>query len=262
MEYTKIKKQERVRYFMGLTGKIALVTGASRGIGRAIAIALAKEGAIIAINYSKDEMGIEETKNIIINNGGYVRVYKGDVSDYNQIKIMISQIVKDLGGIDILVNNAGRSKIGLFCDMNEEDWDYVMDTNLKGIFNCTKNVISYMISKKQGNIINISSIWGSRGASCEVIYSAAKGGVDAFTRSLALELAPSNIRVNAISPGVIDTSMNSNLNKEDKEALKHEIPLERFGSSEEVGKLAVFLAEDKSNYITGQVITIDGGFTV
>ena len=247
---------------MSLSGKVVLVTGASRGIGRAIAIEFAKEGAIIAINYSKDEIGIKETREMISNIGNYVRIYKADVSDYKEVKGMVSQIISELGGIDILVNNAGISKVGLFSDMGEEAWDNIIDTNLKGVYNCTHNVIAYMQGKKRGNIINISSIWGSHGASCEVIYSAAKGGVDAFTRSLALELAPSNIRVNAIAPGVIDTSMNSNLTKEENEVLKDEIPLQRFGLAEDVGKLAVFLADDKTNYITGQVLTIDGGFTV
>lgn len=243
-----------------LTGKVAFITGASRGIGKHIAFEMGKEGAIVAINYKEDQNGAKETVRLLKEHGIYAKAYKGDVSSFSASAEMVNSIVNDFGKIDILVNNAGISKTGLFIDFEEEDYNIVMDTNFRGVFNCTSAAVKYMINKKEGSIINISSIWGNIGASCEVLYSASKGAVNSFTRALAKELAPSSIRVNAIAPGVIDTSMNDNLNVSEKEELKNEIPLLRFGESEEIGKVAVFLASDNSSYITGQVITADGGF--
>lgn len=243
-----------------LSGKVALVTGASRGIGRAVAIELAKEGASIVINYSKDQNGAEKTLEEIKKINGYGILIKEDISLYENTKIMVDEIISTMGKIDILVNNAGISNIGLFMDSDKDSIDNIMSVNLLGPIYLTKHIVEYMIPRKSGNIVNISSIWGDTGASCEVLYSASKGGINLFTKSLAKELAPSNIRVNAIAPGVIDTPMNSFLTEEEKIELEQEIPLGRFGKPEEVGKLTVFLCSDDSSYITGQVIKADGGF--
>ncbi|WP_125153068.1 elongation factor P 5-aminopentanone reductase [Clostridium rectalis] len=242
-----------------LTGKVALVTGGSRGIGKGIVLELAREGATVIINYKQDSNSAQKTLELVKKLGGYGECYKADVSSYSECKVMISNIIKKYGKIDVLVNNAGISKIGLFIDAKQEDWDNILNINLKGVFNCSHNVVIHMLHKGVGSIINISSMWGNVGASCEVIYSASKGGINSFTKALAKELGPSNIRVNAVSPGVIDTEMNSWMCKEDREELMEEIPLCRFGQCIDIGKAVVFLASDDSNYITGQIITIDGG---
>jgi 3-oxoacyl-[acyl-carrier protein] reductase len=242
-----------------LQGKIALITGASRGIGKAIAIELAKEGATVVINYSKDDDGAETTLAEIIALGGYGKLYKGNISDYNICKNMIDYIIEIFGRIDILVNNAGVSNIGLFMDSSKEDIDNIMGVNILGVMYLTKHAIPYMISKGKGNIINISSIWGDVGASCEVIYSSSKGAINLFTKSLAKEVAPMGIRVNAIAPGVINTEMNSFLSEEEKNELEEEIPMGRFGEAAEVGKLVTFICNDSCKYLTGQVIKVDGG---
>lgn len=243
-----------------LRGKVAFITGASRGIGKHIALEMGKEGAMVAINYRDDNAGAEETVKFLRENGIYAKAYKGNIGNFKCSVEIVDSVIKDFGKLDILVNNAGISKNGLFIDMTEEDYDEVMETNMKGVFNCSSAAVKYMLHKREGSIINISSIWGKSGAACEVLYSASKGAVDSFTKALAKELAPSNIRVNAIAPGVIDTSMNNNLHSFEKEALINEIPMQRFGKSSEIGKVAVFLASDNSSYITGQVITADGGF--
>jgi 3-oxoacyl-[acyl-carrier protein] reductase len=244
---------------MDLSGKKALVTGASRGIGREIAIEIARRGAAVAICYSKDEVGAEVTVDKIREQGAYAKAFKCDISKYEEATKLVNDVVKTLGGIDLLVNNAGISKVGLFIDMTVEDFDNIVGTNLKGMFNVTHNAVKQMLNLKHGSIVNISSIWGGNGASCEVIYSASKGGVNSFTKALAKELAPSNIRVNAVSPGVIDTGMNSWLTQEDVEALKEEIPMGRFGETNDVAKLVAFLCSEDSKYITGQIMTVDGG---
>jgi 3-oxoacyl-[acyl-carrier protein] reductase len=242
-----------------LKGKVALITGASRGIGQHIALEMTKAGAIVGINYMKDEAGIQKTMDLIKNMGGYGKKYKGDVRDFSTSQEMINNMISDFGKIDILVNNAGVSQIGLLIDSNEEDYNHILDSNFRSVYNCTHAVLNHMISRRSGSIINISSIWGNVGASCEVLYSASKGAINAFTMALGKELAPSNIRVNGIAPGVIDTSMNSNFSDEEISELKEEIPMDRFGRPEEIGKLAVFLASESSSYITSQIITIDGG---
>lgn len=242
-----------------LVGKIAIITGGSKGIGKAIAKKLALEGCSIVINYSSDDKAAESTVKEIKDLGGYAIKIKGDISKYNEAKLLIDGTVKVFGKIDILVNNAAISKVGIFTDMDEKDWDDIINTNLKGIFNTCHNAVNYMLKHKEGSIINISSIWGNVGASCEVIYSASKGGVNSFTKALAKELAPSNIRVNAISPGVMKTSMNSWLSEEEVLNLKEEIPIGDFGEGEDVANLVKFLCSSNSKYITGQVITVDGG---
>ncbi|MDD3224664.1 MAG: SDR family oxidoreductase [Clostridium sp.] len=242
-----------------LNGKVALVTGSSRGIGRAIAVELAKQGSYVAVNYKTDLEGSLETAKLIKSIYGFTKIYKADVGNFNETKNMIENIINDFGKIDILVNNAGISKIGLFMDTNEEEYDCIMNSNFKSMYNCTKCVLDNMISRKSGNIINISSMWGNVGSSCEVLYSASKGAVNSFTKALGKELAPSNIRVNAIAPGVIDTKMNSELSEDEMKELICEIPYERIGKPLEVGKLAAYLASEDSSYITSQIITIDGG---
>ncbi len=243
-----------------LSGKVALITGASRGIGRAIAIEFAKQGASVVINYSTDDEGAKETLEEVKNVNGYGIIIKGDISSFKNCKIIVDEIIKSMGKIDILVNNAGISQIGLFMDAVENEIEKIISTNLLGAMYLTNQVIKDMISRKNGNIINISSMWGDVGASCEVLYSAAKGGLNSFTKALAKEVAPSNIRVNAISPGVINTKMNSFLGEEEKKSLEEEIPLGRFGEPSEIGKIAVFLCSEASSYITGQIIRADGGF--
>lgn len=243
-----------------LSGKVALITGASRGIGKAIAIEFAKQGASVIINYSTDFEGAKETLEYVKKLNGYGIIIKGDISSFEKCSTLVEETLKIMGKIDILVNNAGISNIGLFMDATEEEIQRIVSTNLLGAMYLTKHVLKEMISRKNGNIINISSMWGDVGASCEVLYSTTKGGLNAFTKALAKEVAPSNIRVNCIAPGVIDTKMNSFLGEEDKKSLEEEIPLGRFGNPSEIGKLAVFLCSDDSSYITGQIIRADGGF--
>lgn len=242
-----------------LTGKIAIVTGASRGIGRAIAINLAMEGASIVVNYSKDKEGAKETVEKIKKIGGTAIEIKKNISSYKETEELVKEVIDTFGKIDILVNNAGISKIGLFMDATREEIDNVINTNLLGTMYLTRNVIPFMINKG-GSIVNISSMWGEVGASCEVLYSTSKGGINLFTKALAKEMAPSNIRVNAVAPGVIDTKMNSFLNNAEKEELINEIPMGRFGLPEEIAKAVIFLCSDDSSYLTGEVIKIDGGY--
>jgi len=243
-----------------LSGKVALITGASKGIGRAIAIEFTMQGASVVINYSTDDEGAKETLEEVENANGYGIIIKGDISSFQNCKIIVEEVLQVMGKIDILVNNAGISQIGLFMDATEDEIEKIISTNLLGAMYLTNQVLKDMISRKSGNIINISSMWGDVGASCEVLYSAAKGGLNSFTKALAKEVAPSNIRVNAISPGVINTKMNSFLGEEEKKALEEEIPLGRFGEPSEIGKIAVFLCSEASSYITGQIIRADGGF--
>lgn len=242
-----------------LVGKVAVVTGASRGIGRSIAVDLAKEGASVVINYKEDCEGACKTLDIVKSAGRYGIVCKADIAKYIDSQKLIKEAVNHFGKIDILVNNAGISTVGLFMDMKEEDWDKIIDVNLKGTVNCSHNAIKYMISQKSGCIVNMSSMWGNMGASCEVMYSATKGAINLFTKSLAKELAPSNIRVNAVAPGVIDTDMNKWLDKDEKLELEQEIPVGKFGTTDDISSVVSFLCKSDSKYITGQVIGVDGG---
>ncbi|WP_026886132.1 elongation factor P 5-aminopentanone reductase [Clostridium beijerinckii] len=243
-----------------LMGKVALITGASRGIGRAIAVELAKEGASVIINYSTDDEGAKETLEEIKSINGYGVIVQGDISTFDKCQMIVEEVLKVMGKIDILVNNAGISHIGLFMDSTEEEISRILNTNLLGAIYLTKHVLNSMISRKSGAVINISSMWGEVGASCEVLYSATKGGLNSFTKALAKEVAPSNVRVNCIAPGVIDTKMNSFLEGDEKKSLEEEIPLGRFGLPSEIGKIAVFLSSEDSSYITGQIIRADGGY--
>lgn len=241
-----------------LQGKVAIITGSSRGIGKAIALEFARNGASIVVNYSKDEEGAAKTLKELKEIGVSAIAIKKDISDFKACEEIVEEIIKHFGKIDILVNNASISTIGLFMDSSKEDIDKILKINLFGSLYLSKNVIPHMIGKK-GVILNISSMWGEVGASCEVLYSASKGGVNLFTKSLAKEMAPSGIRVNAIAPGVIDTKMNSFLGDEDRKNLEEEIPMGRFGLPEEIAKTAVFLCSEESSYITGQILRVDGG---
>ncbi len=240
--------------------KKVLITGASRGIGAAIAIAFAKKGYTLVLNCHKNADRLNSLKEIM--EGTYhvpVLVSVGDVGDYNYITQLFEEIKNFCQGVDILVNNAGISYVGLLDQMSIDEWHQVMNTNLNSLFYTSKAAIPYMLSQKKGHIINISSVWGEHGASCEVAYSTSKGGVNAFTKALAKELAPSNIQVNAVACGCIDTDMNLCFSEEERAALAEEIPMGRFGTPKEVGELVLSLAEGNS-YLTGQIITISGGW--
>lgn len=240
--------------------KSVLVTGASRGIGRAIAAEFARAGDRLVITCSKSEQQLLSVKETLQKKFGTdVLTSIGDIADSAYVEELFADISSRFGGVDILVNNAGISHIGLLTDMSTDDWNRIVATNLTSVFSTCRLAIPYMVHQKQGRIINISSVWGNVGASCEVAYSACKGGINAFTKALAKELAPSNIQVNAIACGCIDTQMNACLSKEDRTALEAEIPAGRFGTVQEVAALTLQLA-DSSEYLTGQVITMDGGW--
>jgi len=241
------------------TGKTVLVTGSSRGIGKAIALKFAKEGYNVVINCVKNAESLNRTKSEIEKYSVSCLAFIGDMGSYDKAGELFDLIKKQFGTIDVLVNNAGISYVGLLTDMTPEDWNRVITTNLTSVFNLCSLAIPDMVANKRGSIINISSVWGSVGASCEVAYSASKGGINAFTKALAKELAPSNIRVNAIACGAIDTEMNNFLSDEEMQKLKEEIPAGRLGRPEEVADLAYCLAE-KNEYLTGQIIGLDGGW--
>lgn len=239
--------------------KTVLITGASRGIGKAIALKFAKENYNVAISCISREESLLEVKKEILSYGVSCLTFLGDAGDMKQCQIMFSEIKQRFHTLDVLVNNAGISYIGLLQDMSPEDWDKILHTNLTSVFNCCKLAIPDMVSNKQGNIINISSVWGSVGASCEAAYSATKGGINAFTKALAKELAPSNIQVNAVACGAIDTEMNRFLEEDEMSSLIDEIPSGRLGRPEEAADL-VFLLAQGNPYLTGQVIGLDGGW--
>lgn len=242
-----------------LKNKVALVTGASRGIGRAIAFTLAGYGAIVIINYCGSKEKAEEIVNQIKENGGTAIAYQADVADFEAVKTMFSDITKEYGRIDILVNNAGITKDNLILKMSEEEFDAVINTNLKGVFNCLKQASRIMLKQKEGRIINISSISGVVGNPGQVNYCAAKAGVIGITKSLAKELGSRGITVNAVAPGYINTDMTAVLKDDLKEKVTELIPLKRLGEVEDIAETVAFLASDKASYITGQTIQVDGG---
>lgn len=241
--------------------KTVFVTGSSRGIGKAIARAFAVEGYNVAIMCKNSKKELQATYNELIDLTPDVLALQGDLSDYESARFALKKIADKFGSIDVLVNNAGISYIGLFNTMKQSEWQRIMKCNVDTMFNCTHAALQYMIKNHRGNIINISSMWGSLGASCEVVYSASKGAVNAFTKALAKELAPSNIRVNAVSCGAIDTKMNSFLSEKERQNLEEEIPLGRFGTVDEIASMVLYLAGDDSKYITGQIIGVDGGMS-
>ena len=242
-----------------MRSKTVFITGASRGIGAAIAERLAGEGYRLAINGRDEERLRQKAGQIAEQYHVVCEPFAGDIGDAGFVKYVMEEIDIRLGGVDVLVNNAGISHIGLMTELSEEDWEQVMRTNLTAVFLCSKYAAKQMIHKKSGKIVNISSVWGNVGASCEVAYSASKGGVNALTRALAKELAPSNIQVNAIACGVIDTDMNRCFTKEERQALEQELPSGRYGTPQEVAELAAFLTKAPA-YLTGQIVTLDGGW--
>ncbi len=242
-----------------MNSKTVLVTGSSRGIGKAIALRFAREGFNVIINCSKQEQELLQVKEEIERYPVSCMAYVGNVGDYVTAEDLVAKARAQFGAIDVVVNNAGISHIGLFTDMDIAKWNEIINTNLTSAFNCSRLVVPDMISKKAGKIINISSVWGSVGASCEVAYSASKGGLDALTRALAKELAPSNIQVNAVACGAIDTRMNHFLSEEEVAALIEDIPANRLGKTEEVAAFVYQLATG-NDYINGQIITMDGAW--
>ena len=245
---------------MKLKDKVALVTGASRGLGKAIALQLAAEGARVTVNYMKSADQAEGVVKEIISRGGSAAAVQADITSLAEVEKMVDSLYEQFGRIDILVNNAGVTKDELLISMTPEDWDSVIKTNLGGLFNCTKAVAKYMMVQKSGRIINISSVAGERGGRGQSNYAASKGGINAFTRSVAMELAPKKITVNAVAPGVVETEMSSTVIRRAKDIILDAIALKRLGQPEEIAKVVAFLASDDSSYITGEVIRVDGGF--
>ena len=242
--------------------KIALVTGASRGIGRGIALQLAREGWDVCVNYIQQREAAEVVAAQIRSIGQNAMAYQADVADGEAVNAMVRAVEAQLGPVTLAVNNAGISGQGLFQDTSDEVWDRHMAVNLGGARNVIRAVLPHMLSEKSGCIVNISSIWGLRGASCEVAYACSKAAVIGLTRSLALELAPSGIRVNCVAPGCIDTDMVQVLGDETRSMLIEETPLGRLGTPEDIAHAVAFFAEEESSFLTGQVLTADGGFIV
>ncbi len=241
--------------------KTVVITGAAKGIGLGIAELLIKEGYNVIINYNKSEKKAKEIEEILLKqNYNNFRIYKADITSRDQIKNLFDFTIKEFKSIDVLINNAGIDQIKQFIDITDRDWNNIINTNLNSIFYTCQEVLKYMLSKKKGLIINISSIWGITGGSCEVHYSVSKAGVDGLTKSLAKELGPSNIRVNSIAPGMINTDMNKNLVDEEVKEIINNIPLERIGEVIDIAKCVKWLIED--NYTTGQVIQINGGWNI
>ena len=241
-------------------GRTVLITGASRGIGRAAAVIFAKNGFDVAVNYRRSE---DKAKALIDELKGYgvkASAYRADVSDKYAVSEMFRKSESELGKITVLVNNAGIAEQALFTDITEEMWDRMFDVNVKGAYNCTQAALPSMIHEKYGRIVNVSSMWGISGASCEVHYSASKAALIGFTKALAKEVGLSRITVNCIAPGVIGTDMNSAIPKEIMETLKADTPLNRIGTPEDAAEAIFFLASDKAGFITGQVLSVDGGF--
>lgn len=245
-----------------MEGKVAVVTGASRGIGKAIAINLASEGATVVINYNGSKERAEEVKNIIEAAGGRAVVRQCNVADFDACKEFIETVIKEYGRIDILVNNAGITKDGLLMKMSEEDFDQVLDTNLKGAFHTIRFALRQMIRQRSGRIVNMASVVGVSGNAGQANYAASKAGIIGLTKTAAREVASRGITVNAIAPGFIETDMTEVLPEKVKEASISQIPLGKFGKAEDVADAVAFLASDKAAYITGQVLHVDGGMVM
>ncbi len=242
--------------------KTVLITGASKGIGYETAKLFAQKGYNVAVNYNSSKEAAFGLVNDLLEKNCSVMAVQADVSCKEQVDSMINSVNKQFGEIDILVNNAGIAKQRLFTDISTQEWDNMFDINVKGMFLCCQGVLPAMIRNKSGKIINISSIWGITGASCEVLYSATKAAVIGLTKALAKELGPSGIQVNCVAPGVIDTDMNSDLDKATFEDLKEQTPLGTIGKCIDVAETIAFLAQEKANFITGQVISPNGGFLI
>lgn len=242
--------------------KTVLITGASKGIGAATAILFAEKGYNVVMNYNKSVQSALILQKSLSESGYKVSAYQANVRNRLDVDLMVKETIERYGKIDILINNAGISNQRLFTETSEIEWNEMIDVHLNGTFNCTQAVLPHMINNKSGCIINISSMWGQVGASCEVAYSAAKAGVIGLTKALAKEVGPSNIRVNCIAPGLIDTGMNQELTLEDVAAIVDETPLNRIGTTNDVASAALFLASDDSSFITGQVLGVNGGFVI
>lgn len=240
--------------------KVVIVTGGSQGIGADIVKGLAKDGYKVILNYNKSEESAKNIKEELLKDGFEIEIFKADVRVRSDVKKMIEFCLEKYGKIDVLINNAGISQIKLFNDLTDDDWNNMIQTNLTSCFYTIQESLHSMIQNHNGCIINISSIWGSIGASCEVHYSAAKAGLDGMTKALAKELGPSNIRVNSIAPGIINTNMNSKLSKEDLENITQEIPLQRIGNPQSITNCVKWLIKD--DYTTGQIISVNGGWSI
>ena len=247
---------------MFLKDKVAIVTGGSRGIGKAIVLEFVRQGANVAFNFLKSEDKALALKKEIEEKGGKVLTFRQDVKDYNAIKVMVEGVKSHFGRLDIIVNNAGILRDKALMLMEEQDWEDVIATNLSGAFNLVRAAIVTFMKQKSGNIINLTSVAGIKGMPRQVNYSASKAGIIGLTKALAKEVGPYNVRVNAIAPGYIDTDMVQGLKDSHKEELLKKIPLKRFGKADEVANIATFLASDNAKYITGQVITVDGGLAM
>lgn len=237
-----------------------IVTGGSRGIGKCLVENLARDGQNVLLNYNKSEKQALKIQRDLQEEGYLVEVFKADVSKRKDVKSMVDFVIEKFGNIDVLINNAGIAKLQMFQDVTDDDWEEIINTNLKSAFYMSQAVLPTMIHKKSGLIINISSIWGQVGASCETVYSISKAGLDAMTKSLAKELGPSNIRVNSIAPGVIDTAMNSMLDEHIKNEIRNETPLGKIGRPIDIYKCVKWLIEDE--FTTGQVIPVNGGYVI
>lgn len=240
--------------------KNVIVTGGSRGIGKCIVENLAREGYNVILNYNKSEKQAREIQNELREEGILIEIYKADVSKREEVKKLVNFAIEKWESIDVLINNAGIAKLQMFQDVTENDWDEIINTNLKSAFYMSQEVLPNMLHKKSGCIINISSIWGMVGASCETVYSVSKAGMDALTKSLAKELGPSNIRVNSIAPGVIDTEMNSHIDEKIKKEIKNQTPLGKIGKPIDIYKCVKWLIDDE--FTTGQVISVNGGYVI
>lgn len=243
-----------------IVNKVVVVTGGSRGIGAQIVKTLANENYKVILNYNNSKEQAEKIQQELLEQGNEIEIIKADVSKREETEKLIQFAINKFNKIDVLINNAGISQEGLFTDVTEEEWQKIINTNLNSVFYCNQQALKYMIPEQQGCIINISSIWGETGASCEVAYSTTKAAINGMTKALAKEVGPSNIRVNAIAPGIIDTDMNKNLTIEEHKQIKEQIPLNRIGKAIDIAKCVKWLVEDE--YTTGQIISINGGWYI
>ena len=243
-----------------IVNKVVVVTGGSRGIGAQIVKTLANENYKVILNYNNSKEQAEKIQQELLEQGKEIEIIKADVSKREETEKLIQFAINKFNKIDVLINNAGISQEGLFTDVTEEEWQKIINTNLNSVFYCNQQALKYMIQEQQGCIISISSIWGETGASCEVAYSTTKAAINGMTKALAKEVGPSNIRVNAIAPGIIDTDMNRNLTNEELEQIKEQIPLNKIGKALDIAKCVKWLIEDE--YTTGQIISINGGWYI